>query len=65
MAAGSADAGDLGWGTAAERGLSDANWNSACRLGAINAGWGGSDADIRSARSQGANVFGRAQGVTY
>ena len=58
MAAGSADAGDLGQGTAAtERGISGANRGAACRFlgGNHRGGQRCADAVLRIARSQGAS----------
>jgi len=58
MAAGSADAGDLGQGTAAtERGISGANRGAACRFfgGNHRGGERCADAVLRIARSQGAS----------
>ena len=47
MAAGSAEGGDLGWGTAAtERGIAGANRGAACRLG--QAAWGGDERAVTS-----------------
>ena len=72
MAAGSADAGDLGWGTAAEeRGISFRVRIEALLAvgGAIIAGGRCADAGLRIARGQGASVFyifaGRLGGVGW